>query len=300
MSLPSCDVALLERYFAGDLDAVEHRDFETRVQADPELQLAFDETYDQITEEQGLLALTAARAQIRECMSPATLARRAANELGEEASAMVDAHLACPLCSADYEGQLELGAQARPSDETGPVSSTASWSKIVDWFRGGLRPAFAALVALLLSVATWVARAPGPVMRGDEVRVELLCPSSWRVVAGDPSIRCAPGSRLAVHLRNSSNGAISYAIAVGRDFQQFVPPAAGRSKLPRLEADGSADIPLPGDIGQELYLHVVVAAPPMSFDELEGAWPATSRPGPAVPLVLEGEPRLRSFLLTRD
>jgi hypothetical protein len=97
------DHDLVDRYFAGDLDRVEIRAFEQRLDDDDAFRARFEADYDARTAEDPWAGIATETIELDECFSPDTLERYVADELDAEDRALVEGHIACPWCRGQVE-----------------------------------------------------------------------------------------------------------------------------------------------------------------------------------------------------
>lgn len=136
----------MQRYFHGDLDELERVELDRKLNDDPAFRTRFDEEYDRRTETLRFRAFTPTATGLEECFSPETLGRFARGELSDEARAIVEAHLACPLCRAQLEA-AGAGEEAPASAATMPPRWTRRRS-----FAWGSATSLVAVACVLLLV----------------------------------------------------------------------------------------------------------------------------------------------------
>ena len=121
------DRDLVDRYFAGDLDRIEIRWLEQRLDCDDAFRARFETDYDARTSEDAWAGMSTASLELDECFSPETLERFVADELDAEDRALVEAHLACPWCRGQVEAMRALRARGEflDRDPVGPEDESA-------------------------------------------------------------------------------------------------------------------------------------------------------------------------------
>lgn len=117
---------MIARYIAGDLDRVELRRFEAKLEESSALRAELAEGYDARTADEGLFALCPGDPDFKYCFSVATLERYARGKLSTEDGAIVESHLACPFCAQ----QLEFLRRDPRVVPTGPWASYAKFSAV--------------------------------------------------------------------------------------------------------------------------------------------------------------------------
>lgn len=279
---------LIARYFAADLDGVERRDLERRLADDAELRGRFDEAYDERTATLGFLAMAGGNPDLRECFSTRTLESYVGGALDREAHAMVQAHLACPICAAQVEGirRQALGSESALVANQGEVA-TSRW-----------RRRSAALVALtaVAAVALLMVRDNGTRMRaaGEDVEITILHPPNLELTEAPASVRETHASTLSVRLHNPSDEPRAFVVAVGEP-RRFVEPTGGAMRT--VDAKETVTILIPDVHSNLIHLYVVTARQPHRLSDLLDVWPAAVT-GERV-LSIEGAPRLSTSVLLR-
>ena len=112
----------------GQLDRVESLALDARLAGDPELAARYAAAYDARVASLGFMAFVGPDPAVAECLSPATLERYVRRALDDEAQAIVQAHLACPLCRAQVEETQRAAAQVVPiSTQATKATQRRTW-----------------------------------------------------------------------------------------------------------------------------------------------------------------------------
>lgn len=279
------DFDLLERYFSGDLDAVERGEFEEQLARDPALNARFVETYDARTETLGFRSLVAPSIELAECFSARTLERYVKDELPASARAMVIAHDRCPWCAQQIQA---LEALVRAPVLRGPRR----------WFADRKIWATAMAVAASLLFVLWLRPAPAP-FRADPslgVSATILAPRV-RAVTG-PSLIERSIDEERMRLRIAAVEDCFIGVWVGRESLQPAATTGIPPNLVELRKGATMEVDIPDRGGGDIELTIVVSSLAQNIAIIEGAWPSIFRPGDEF-LAIDGHPRMFRLQVSR-
>lgn len=277
------DFDLLERYFSGDLDAVEQREFDETLAANSELNMRFTQMYDARTETLGFRSLTPPSIELAECFSVRTLERFVKNELDAPARAMVIAHDRCSWCAQQIR---ELEGLEGVAGSVTPIRRSAG-----KWFVDRQLWATATAIAASLLFFIWLPPSPGR-FRADPalgISATISVPNA-RSVIGPPAVaRSIEDGR--VRVRISAVDSRFIGVWVGGE---SIRPAETTGIPPNLVELGKGEmmeVDIPERGGGDIDLTIVVSGQAQNIAIVEGAFPDAFAPGDEF-LAIDGHPRM--------